>query len=67
MGVAALTLPAESKACLTRKDVVAETSLLAWESDLRAIGGRPATSQAVLGLPGCMAVGAGPEDTCAPS
>lgn len=49
MGVASLTLPAESKAYKTRKDVVAETSLtsvLAWESDLRAIGGIPATSQA---------------------
>lgn len=45
MGVTALTLPAESKACKNRKDVVAEISLLAWESDLRAIGGMPATSQ----------------------
>lgn len=44
VGVAAQTLAAESKACKTRKDVVAETSLLAWESDLRALGGMPATS-----------------------
>lgn len=31
-----------------RKDVVAEASLLAWESDLRAIGGTPATSHGWL-------------------
>lgn len=64
VGVAELTRPAESKACKTRKDVVAEASLLAWESDLCAIGGMPATSQA-----GCCALArrAGPEDTCAPS
>lgn len=66
VGVAALTRPAESKACKTRKDVAAEASLLSWESDLRAIGGMPATSRAgCCALSGVLARRAGPEDTCA--
>lgn len=58
------TLSAENKACKTRKDVVAETSLLAWESDLCAIGGMPATSHSwLLCSTRVLARGAGPEDT----
>lgn len=60
VGVAVLTRPAESKACKTRKDVVAEASLLAWESELHAIGGMPATSQAdCCALSGCWPEGQG--------
>jgi hypothetical protein len=46
-----LTLSAGNKAHKPkRKDVVAETGLLAWETDLCAIGGMPAESQAAAGL-----------------
>lgn len=50
-----------------RKDVVAEASLLAWESDPRAIGGTPATSHGwLLCSVGVLARGVKPEDTSAP-